>query len=190
MRRRYRRAGFLERCRRIRQQLDRPALTTDVIVGFPGESDADFEATCDVVREAGFSKVHVFSWSPRRGTPAAEMDGRVPAEIIAKRREQMQALSDHLTGVYQRQLVGRRVDVLVEGADPRRPGNVVGTSCRYVPVSFPAHSEALLGRRVPVTIVSASIDRLIGEPLPDSISDLPSMPKGLVGGRSPLPLVG
>src|SRR5262249_2814137 len=68
-----RRAGFLERCRRLREALDQPAFSTDVIVGFPGETDADFEATCRVVREVGFSKVHVFSYSPRQGTPAAAL---------------------------------------------------------------------------------------------------------------------
>ncbi len=65
MRRRYTAAGFLERCRRLREALDRPALTTDVIVGFPGETDADFDETCRVLRTGGFSRVHVFSYSPR-----------------------------------------------------------------------------------------------------------------------------
>ena len=72
-------ASFVERCRRIAAALDMPAFSTDVIVGFPGETDADFEATCAVAREVGFSKIHVFSWSPRRGTPAALLDGRVAA---------------------------------------------------------------------------------------------------------------
>src|SRR4029077_6211266 len=63
MKRRYRNTGFLARCRPLRQALDRPALTTDVIVGFPGETDADFEDTCRVARAAGFSRIHVFSYS-------------------------------------------------------------------------------------------------------------------------------
>src|SRR5262249_34539508 len=71
MKRRYTSAGLLERVRRIRAALDRPAFSTDVIVGFPGETDADFEATCRVVREAGVVKVHIFSYKPRGGAPAA-----------------------------------------------------------------------------------------------------------------------
>src|SRR4051794_37246657 len=83
MKRRYRSAGFLERCRRIREALDAPALTTDVIVGFPGETDEDFEATCRVVREAGFARLHLFSYSPREGTPAAEWGQTVPPGVAA-----------------------------------------------------------------------------------------------------------
>src|SRR5262249_5990301 len=73
MKRRYRTAGFLERCRRLRVVLDQPAFSTDVIVGFPGETDADFDATCRVLREVGFARIHVFPFSPRQGTPAASL---------------------------------------------------------------------------------------------------------------------
>ncbi len=76
MRRRYRSAGFLERCRRLRNALDRPALTTNVIVGFPGETDDDFAQTCRVVRVAGFSRIHVFSYSPRRHSRRRLRTGR------------------------------------------------------------------------------------------------------------------
>src|SRR5262249_58753029 len=89
MKRRYRTAGFLERCRRLRQALDRPALTTDVIVGFPGETDADFEDTCRVARAAGFSRIHVFSYSRRRGTPAADYPDQVPPPVVAQRRQRL-----------------------------------------------------------------------------------------------------
>jgi len=71
MKRRYRSGSFVERCLRLKQMLDQPAFTTDVIIGFPGETDADFEATCQVLRTVGFSKLHIFSWSARRGTEAA-----------------------------------------------------------------------------------------------------------------------
>ncbi len=83
MKRRYRRAGFLERCRRLRAALDEPAFTTDVIIGFPGETEADFADTCSLVREAGFCKLHIFSFSPRLGTPAAALPGAPPPQIVA-----------------------------------------------------------------------------------------------------------
>jgi threonylcarbamoyladenosine tRNA methylthiotransferase MtaB len=149
MKRRYRVAGFLERCRRLRAALDQPAFTTDVIVGFPGETDADFAATCRVVREVGFSKVHIFSFSPRAGTPAASLAGRVPPEVVAERRRQLLELERELAAAYARSLIGRRLDVLVEGAEPDWPGHVRGTACHYVSVAFEA-SPALVGRRVPV----------------------------------------
>jgi threonylcarbamoyladenosine tRNA methylthiotransferase MtaB len=164
MKRRYRSAGFLERCRRLREALDEPALTTDVIVGFPGETEADFEATCRVVREVGFCKVHVFSFSPRRGTAAASLPATVPPAVVADRRERLLALEAEATAAYYRRLVGRRLDVLVEGADPHRAGWARGTSCRYAPVAFEGDAAALLARRVPVRAVAVGDGVICGHP--------------------------
>ena len=150
MRRRYRTAGFLERCRRLRQVLDQPAFTTDIIVGFPGETDDDFEATCRVAREVGFSRIHVFSYSPRRGTPAASYPEQVPPAIIASRRQRLRELERELATAYYRSLLGRRLEVLVEGEVPERPGFVTGTSCRFAPVVVEGHAPALIRRLVPV----------------------------------------
>lgn len=140
MKRRYRVRSFLERCGQIRRVFDQPALTTDIIVGFPGESDADFEATCRVAREVGFAQIHIFPFSPRHGTPAATMPNPVPPRVIADRKAQLAALERELREDFLRQLIGRRLDVLVEGIDDHRPGNVFGTSCRRVPVTFPGHA--------------------------------------------------
>jgi threonylcarbamoyladenosine tRNA methylthiotransferase MtaB len=192
MKRRYRSDGFLERCRRLRAALDHPALTTDVIVGFPGETAADFEATCHVVRAAGFSKVHVFSYSRRRGTPAAELAEQVPPSVAAERRERLRLLERELADDYYRSLVGRRLEVLVEGADPARPGHVLGTSCRYAPVSFEGHAPALLRRLVPVRITAAAEEILLGRPEPEANlqpSPLPQREENAVGARISLPLL-
>ena len=164
MKRRYRSAGFLERVRRIRQALDRPALSTDVIVGFPGETDADFAETLAVVRESGFCKVHVFSYSPRAGTPAAVMTDIVPPSAVAERCEKLRELERILAADYRRGLIGRKLDVLVEGADPERRGFVRGTSCRFVPVSFPGYLPALLRRRVAVRVTLTEEGVLVGAP--------------------------
>jgi threonylcarbamoyladenosine tRNA methylthiotransferase MtaB len=169
MRRRYTSAGLLERIRRIRAALDRPALTTDVIVGFPGETEEDFEATCRVVREAGFCKIHVFSYSPRRGTTAADWPDDVPPPVKARRRRRLRQIEHELAGEYLRSLVGRRLDVLVEGPDPQRPGWVRGTSCRYVRVALPGLATALVRRRVPVRAVATAGDVLLGEPEPEEV---------------------
>jgi threonylcarbamoyladenosine tRNA methylthiotransferase MtaB len=166
MKRRYSSGGFLERCRRLRAALDEPAFTTDVIIGFPGETEADFEATCRVVREAGFCKVHVFSFSPRQGTPAASLPDAVPPAVVASRRERLLALEAETMAAYHRRLLGRRLEVLVEGADPRRPGWARGTSCRAVPVAFPGDAAALLARLVPVRAVAVEGGLVLGRPEP------------------------
>ncbi|MCI0640024.1 MAG: tRNA (N(6)-L-threonylcarbamoyladenosine(37)-C(2))-methylthiotransferase MtaB [Gemmataceae bacterium] len=163
MKRRYRSAGFLERCRRLRDALDQPAFTTDIIVGFPGETDADFEETCRVVREAGFSKLHVFSYSPREGTPAATLPDRVPPRVIAERRAALLELERALSRRYFHSLVGRTLDVLVEGEDPKRPGIALGTSCRYAPVYFSGFHSDLLSRRVTVRVSRVEGTALFGE---------------------------
>jgi threonylcarbamoyladenosine tRNA methylthiotransferase MtaB len=186
MKRRYRSAGFLERCRRIRTALDNPAFTTDVIVGFPGETDADFEATCRVVREVGFAKVHVFSYSSREGTPAATRQDAVPPRLIRERRLHLQAIESELAEAYAHSLVGRQLDVLVESADPERPGFVRGTACRAVTVAFHGHLPALVRRCVPVRAVGVAGGIVVGEPEPDSDSSSARMP---AEGRLALPLV-
>lgn len=182
MKRRYRRAGFLERCRRLREALDTPAFTTDVIVGFPGETEADFEATCQVVREVGFCKIHVFSFSPRPGTPAATLPDRVPAPVMAERRRRLLALETEQARQYGQQLMGRRLEVLVEGDDPRRAGHVRGTSCRHLPVSFAGYAPALLRRLVPVQIVGEIEGVLLARP------EAPE-PQAASARRSPLPVL-
>jgi threonylcarbamoyladenosine tRNA methylthiotransferase MtaB len=164
MKRRYSSAGFLERCRRLRQALDQPALTTDVIVGFPGETDADFEATCRVVREVGFVKIHVFPYSRRQGTPAAELPDAVPPPVVAARCDRLAELEQSLAASFMRSLMGRRLDVLVEGPDASRPGHVRGTSCRHVSVSFEGLAPALVRRVVPVRITGLADGMLLGRP--------------------------
>lgn len=168
MKRRYRSAGFLARCRRLKEALDRPAFTTDVMVGFPGESNEDFAATCRVVREVGFCKLHIFSYSSREGTAAADFSDHVPPAVIAERRLRLLDIEKELAAVYGQSLVGSRLDVLVEGMDPNRPGHAVGTSCRYVPVSLPGFAPSLLGRRVSVRAMTWAGKGIVGEPIADS----------------------
>jgi threonylcarbamoyladenosine tRNA methylthiotransferase MtaB len=191
MKRRYRSSGFLERCRRIRAALDQPAFTTDIIIGFPGETDADFEATCQVVREVGFARLHLFSYSPRQGTPAAQYPDIVPPAVVAARRQRLLELERELAETYCRSLLGKCLDVLVEGADPKRPGFARGTSCHSVPVAFPGYAPALVRRRVPVRAHSVVGGLILGEPQPEqepSLADRPSL-SSPISGRVALPLL-
>ncbi|HEY6563599.1 MAG TPA: MiaB/RimO family radical SAM methylthiotransferase, partial [Pirellulaceae bacterium] len=142
MNRRWGARRFLDRCQLASQTLDQPALTTDVIVGFPGESDADFEATCELTRACGFSKVHIFPFSPRKGTPAAEMPDPIAASTRQQRQEALQLVEAACRESYVRGLKGRTLQVLVESPDPDDSAYVWGTSCRYVPVRLSQRHRA------------------------------------------------
>ena len=150
MRRRWASERFIEQCNLVRRSLDNPALTTDVIVGFPGETDDDFEATCRVVDEIGFSKIHVFRFSPRQGTPAAEMSDQVPGEVKQQRGARLSEIGRRLRRRYFESLAGHQMQVLVESTRQDRPASLLGTSARYVPVEL-AGGRDLLGRLVVVT---------------------------------------
>jgi threonylcarbamoyladenosine tRNA methylthiotransferase MtaB len=136
MRRRWGSRLFVDRCRLAREALDNPAITTDVIVGFPGETEDDFQATCCVARECGFSKIHIFPFSPRKGTPAAAMAGQIAPQLKAERRQRLAELEANLRREYYRSLIGRRLTVLVEGPSESTTGGWAGTSCRYAPVEL------------------------------------------------------
>ncbi|MCI0359989.1 MAG: tRNA (N(6)-L-threonylcarbamoyladenosine(37)-C(2))-methylthiotransferase MtaB, partial [Planctomycetaceae bacterium] len=151
MRRRWGSRLFIDRCRLVREALERPAITTDIIVGFPGETDADFEATCRVARECGFSKIHIFPFSPRKGTPAAEMGDMVCPQVKSERSEQLAEVERELREAYFRSLIGRRLTVLVEGPSETTAGGWAGTSCRYAPVELAPGCELTPGSLVEAT---------------------------------------
>ncbi len=160
-RRRYRVATFFRRVERIASRLNWPALTTDIIVGFPGEQDRDFEQTLEVCRQVGFSRIHIFPFSPRPGTSAAEMPDRVPAAVLKQRRKQLEELASELADRYHCTLVGRQLEVVIERLEPA--GWARGTACRYVQVRTRA-DESMLGKLVPVRIRSVDDGCLVGEP--------------------------
>jgi threonylcarbamoyladenosine tRNA methylthiotransferase MtaB len=161
MRRRWGVQRFVDRCRLVQEKLDLPALTTDVIVGFPGESEDDFRQTVKVCRDIGFSKIHIFPFSPRHGTPAATMPDPIPADAKARRVQVLTDVERELRHQYNRQLLGRELQVLVEASD----GHVsTGTSCRYATVDV-EQTGANVGALVDVRITTCQTDRLSGEPL-------------------------
>jgi threonylcarbamoyladenosine tRNA methylthiotransferase MtaB len=163
MRRRWASERFADRCREIRERLDQPALTTDVIVGFPGETDADFEATCRAVEEIGFSKLHVFRFSPRPGTEAADMPDQVPATVKRRRAAELDRIGRRLRQRFLRSLIGRDLQVLLESRDDR-PGMLLGTSSRYVTVAVPIDAGAI-GQLVQVRAQGLEDGRILGATL-------------------------
>ncbi|MBC7815573.1 MAG: tRNA (N(6)-L-threonylcarbamoyladenosine(37)-C(2))-methylthiotransferase MtaB [Planctomycetaceae bacterium] len=141
MRRRYRVAHFLESVAKLHERLPNPALSTDIIVGFPGETDEEFEQTLDTCRQARFMKIHVFPFSRRKGTRAALMPNPVAAPVKKARCQELTRQEVELTRQYSATLVGHKVEVLVEGLSTTRPGFVQGTDRRYVTVELPGNSH-------------------------------------------------
>ena len=165
MKRRWSRRHIIDRCHLIRQSLDHPAFSTDVIVGFPGETDQDFEATLDACQQIGFSKIHMFPFSPRAGTPAAEMDGQISKQVKSERGKQVLKLEQELRNQYFESLVGKELQLLVEKPLSDN-GQIGGTSCRYAPIKFnpPTGQDfaQLEGQLVPVRIAEANSGCLVG----------------------------
>lgn len=160
MRRRWGSQRFIDRCRLLQERLDRPAITTDIIVGFPGETDAEFAETIATSRAVGFSKIHIFPFSPRRGTPAAEMPDQVPKHVQQERCRELLEAEAVLRTQYYEQLIGRRLRVLVESIDAES-GHWSGTSCRYATVELPVAS-AKEGQFVHIVASQIRGERIIG----------------------------
>jgi len=122
MRRSYRSERFLGILDRVRAVMPDAAITTDVIVGFPGETEEDFAETLRVVEASRFSSAFMFQYSPRPGTPAATMDGQLPKEVVQERFERLQALQERIAGEEAARQVGRTLDVLVGEGSGRKDG--------------------------------------------------------------------
>lgn len=120
MRRSYRRDRYLRLIDKVRDSMPHAAITTDVIVGFPGETDDDFEATLDVVRQARFASAFTFQYSKRPGTPAAEMPDQVPADVVKERYQRLSTVVDEVAQGESQKLVGREVEVLVADGEGRK----------------------------------------------------------------------
>ena len=160
MKRRWSARHFVDCCGLVSELLDQPALTTDVIVGFPGETESDFEATCDVVTHVGFSKIHIFPFSARRGTPAAQMSGSVSKQVKVERSRRLAEIESELRSRFFEQLIGKRLRVLAESSLDDHSGSWTGTSCRYAPVEFYSGQDSA-GQLVDVTPRSRTSDRLL-----------------------------
>ncbi|MCA9081064.1 MAG: radical SAM protein, partial [Planctomycetaceae bacterium] len=162
MRRRYRTGRFLEKLDRIRAVMPNVAFTTDMIVGFPGETEAEFEETMETCRQARFMKMHIFPFSPRKNTPAAAMEEQVSPEVRRERCRRLAELEKSLAIEYYRRLVGSRLEVLVERACDDRPGWVRGTDRTYAPVELPG-GPGDVGQLVSAVAVEATPETLRGE---------------------------
>jgi tRNA-2-methylthio-N6-dimethylallyladenosine synthase len=160
MRRTYDRERYLDRVAMIREHVPDCSLTTDIIVGFPGESDGDFRETLEVVEQVAYDSAFTFVFSPRRGTEAAELPDQVPHAIKRERMERLVELVQARAHERSQRFVGRSMEVLVEGTSRRDPTQLRGRIRHNKAVNF--HGTAAAGELVDVEIASATSQTLTG----------------------------
>lgn len=162
MRRTYTRERYLDRVALIREHVPDVALTTDVIVGFPGETEADFAQTLEVCEEVGFDGAFTFIYSPRRGTEAATLtEGLVPHEVAVERMERLVEVVQRRARERAQRFVGRELEVLVEGPSRTDPARLRGRTRHNKVVNF--EGVAGPGDLVPVHVTAATSQTLSGE---------------------------
>jgi tRNA-2-methylthio-N6-dimethylallyladenosine synthase len=162
MRRGYTRREYLEKIDAIKRSKKDISITGDMIVGFPGETDDDFNETMSLVAEVGYDGLYIFKYSPRPRTPAATYTDSIPEEIKSDRFMRLQELQDRIQKQRYERYLGRTVEVLVEGISSRSSSDYTGhTRCNKV-VNFPIRQEAL-GQLVSVNITGAKHHSLYGE---------------------------
>jgi tRNA-2-methylthio-N6-dimethylallyladenosine synthase len=165
MRRSYRSERYLSWLRRIRSDIPGVAVTTDIIVGFPGETEADFAATLDVAERAGFDAAFTFQYSPRPGTAAASFDQQVPKEVVQERFERLVALQERVSQERNQSLIGTTVELLIEGQG--RKGNLKGRTRTNKLVHVPGDVPA--GAFTDAVITDAHPHHLAGSLAPASV---------------------
>ena len=162
MNRRYTKESYLELVRKIREAVPDIMLSTDIIVGFPGETEEDFEDTLDVVRKCGYSTAFTFIYSKRKGTPAAEMDCQIDDETVHNRFDRLlEVLNNGIYDIHSR-LVGTTANVLVEDVSRQDENIVSGRSEHNTLIHFKG-DPSLIGQTVPVKITDNKTFYLIGE---------------------------
>jgi tRNA-2-methylthio-N6-dimethylallyladenosine synthase len=173
MRRAYRRDSYLEILDKVRAAIPGAAITTDIIVGFPGETEQDFADTLDLVRRARFAGAFTFQYSIRPGTPAATMDGQVPAEVVAERYGRLVALVEEVTLAGNRAKTGREVEILAAEGEGRKDGATHRMSGRARDnrlVHFaPGVAPPRPGDMVVTTVTSAAPHYLIADGAPRAV---------------------
>ena len=159
MRRGYTAEEYFAAVERARAALGNPAFTTDIIVGFPGETDACFEESLAFCKKVGFSQMHIFTYSPRPKTAAAAMANQINGAVASARSERLRQLGEEMAQAYHRQFLGNRIDVLVER---NKNGIAAGYSEHYISVEFET-AESLKGQVVKLEAVEATSTGIIGK---------------------------
>lgn len=163
MNRRYSAEEFRQCCERLRRHFDDPALTTDVIVGFPGETEEEFTATVEFLKDICFYETHVFKYSRRKGTKADRMPDQIPEQIKNQRSDVLLALTEKNSGEYRKKLLGRTVKVLLEEESTIGGTTyLTGHTREYVKVAV-APETAAAGEIIDVKVTGLLKDMVLGE---------------------------
>lgn len=187
MRRRYTREEYLELVDRIRTVRANVALSTDVIVGFPGETEEDFQQTLDIVEKVQFSQLYGFIFSPRPKTPAARYPNQVPKAEAQDRLNRLFLLQSSVSLALNQSLIGATVEVLVDGPAKRGAQLWQGRGEDNRVVNFPAWEGIRAGEVVPIRITGATVHALLGERLWAETESVNQNPKVKKGSLSPAP---
>ena len=163
MNRRYGKEDYLELCKRIKKAIPGAAISTDIIVGFPGETEEDFGDTLDVVRQVGFSGAFTFLYSPRMGTPAAKMDSIVQNDVAIRRFNELLAVLNPMLLARNQKRVGEVERVMVEDDPPHTNGYITGRAEDNTPVHFATNGSDLPGDIRDVRIEEAKTFYLTGK---------------------------
>ena len=162
MNRHYDREHYLQNVKKLRAAMPNIALTTDIIVGFPGETDEDFEATLDVLRTVRYDMIYSFIYSPRNGTPAAKMENQVPQSVKSERMQRLLELQNQISLEKNQETVGKVQRVLVEGPSKNDSEVFTGRTETNKLVHF-ASDDSNIGKFVNVKITRAEPFNLRGE---------------------------
>ncbi|HHU02877.1 MAG: tRNA (N6-isopentenyl adenosine(37)-C2)-methylthiotransferase MiaB [Christensenellales bacterium] len=162
MNRGYDRESYIDKVKALRKAVPQIGITSDIIVAFPTETDEDFEQTLQLVKEIRYDSAFTFVYSPRAGTSAYNMKGKIPKEIATERIERLIAIQENITKEVLKEQLGKTCNVLVEGVSRRDETMLTGKNERNISVNFTAESKNLLGEIVKVKITDFGSNTLRG----------------------------
>lgn len=162
MNRKYTSSVYKDKVDIIRRYMPNAGITTDIIVGFPGESEEEFNETCDFVREIGFSRIHVFKYSPRKGTPAASLENQIDGNIKNMRSEILIDLGERVAEDFRKRFIEKNLEVLFEEENKKISNAYEGYTTNYLRVSC-LSDKSLIGDIKNISINSTIDDILIGK---------------------------
>ena len=162
MARKYDRERYLELVGKIKAAMPNASLTTDIIVGFPNETEEQFEETLSLYREVEFDTAYTFIYSPREGTPAAKMVDNIPLEVKKERLQRLNALVNEISAKKLKEYEGQVVEVLVEGESKKNPDVLAGYTEKSKLVNFRG-PKSVIGKLIKVKVIKAKTWTLDGE---------------------------
>lgn len=161
MKRPYTAGGYLALVEKVRARIEGAAITTDIMVGFPGESDMNFNNTLSFIKDVLPARTHIFTFSPRKGTHAYEMSGALNKDILKKRYYKLETAAFMASYLYRSKFLGEALDILVETKRERSSGRLTGYSDNYIKALFEG-PDSLMNRIIPIKIKDLNLTHTIG----------------------------